>query len=92
MAGATALNSFFSPRQPAIDVNSNVLQLLLAPCGVFWAKWVPKWGVTLFGKRIALNLDAPVSDCFEQRSVLTVTLVVLQGMRSPGYLLRLTLS
>ncbi|KAJ8604187.1 hypothetical protein MRB53_041900 [Persea americana] len=34
MGGATALNTFFSPRQPAITLMPNVLQLLLAPCGL----------------------------------------------------------
>lgn len=32
MAGTTALNTFFSPRQPAITITASVLQLLIAPC------------------------------------------------------------
>jgi OPT family small oligopeptide transporter len=55
MAGATTLNTFFSPRQPNISISSTVLQLLLAPCGVFLAKVLPDWGITVFGKRHSLN-------------------------------------
>ena len=55
MAGATAVNTFFSPRQPAISIGSSVLQLLLAPCGLFLARVLPDWGVTVFGTRHSLN-------------------------------------
>ena len=55
MAGATALNTFFSPRQPAISLNSNVMQLLVAPCGLFLAKVLPDWGFTFRGNRVTLN-------------------------------------
>jgi OPT family small oligopeptide transporter len=54
-AGATAVNTFFSPRQPSIVVTSLVLQLLLAPCGLFLARVLPDWGFTFRGKRISLN-------------------------------------
>jgi len=47
MAGATALNTFFSPRQPSISIGANVLQLLLAPCGIFLAKVLPNWTYSL---------------------------------------------
>lgn len=55
MAGSTALNTFFSPRQPAISIGSNVMQLLLTPCGLFLAKVLPDWGFTLRGVRHSLN-------------------------------------
>ncbi|KAK3182148.1 oligopeptide transporter 6 [Lecanicillium sp. MT-2017a] len=55
MAGATALNTFFSPRQPTITLSSTVLQLLLAPCGFIFARVLPDWGVTVFGTRHSLN-------------------------------------
>lgn len=55
MAGATALNTFFSPRQPTISITSNVLQLLVAPCGIFLAKVLPDWGLTIRGQRVSLN-------------------------------------
>lgn len=55
MAGATAINTFFSPRQPKITLSASVLQLLLAPTGMFLARVLPDWGVTVFGKRHSLN-------------------------------------
>ena len=55
MAGSTALNTFFSPRQPAISINASVLQLLLAPCGLAWGRFVPNWGFTIRGHRLTLN-------------------------------------
>ncbi|KAH8816600.1 oligopeptide transporter 2 [Xylogone sp. PMI_703] len=55
MAGATAVNTFFSPRQPTITLSASVLQLLLAPSGMFLARVLPDWGITVFGKRHSLN-------------------------------------
>jgi len=55
MAGITALNTFFSLRQPGIKINSTVVQLLLAPCGQFLAKVLPDWGFTFRGTRHSLN-------------------------------------
>ena len=58
MAGATALNTFFAPRQPAISLAAIVMQLLLAPCGWFWARVVPNWSFTVpfIHKKVSLNL------------------------------------
>ncbi|KAK8075563.1 hypothetical protein PG997_010226 [Apiospora hydei] len=50
MAGITAVNTFFSPRQPAIDISAVVMQLLVAPCGLFLARVLPDWGVTVGGR------------------------------------------
>ncbi|KAK6859679.1 OPT family small oligopeptide transporter [Apiospora arundinis] len=55
MAGITAVNTFFSPRQPAIDISAVVMQLLIAPCGIFLARVLPDWGVTIAGTRHSLN-------------------------------------
>ncbi|KAK8132393.1 OPT-domain-containing protein [Apiospora kogelbergensis] len=55
MAGITAVNTFFSPRQPAIDISAVVMQLLIAPCGIFLARILPDWGVTIAGTRHSLN-------------------------------------
>lgn len=55
MAGITAVNTFFSPRQPAIDISPVVMQLLIAPCGLFLARVLPDWGVTIRGTRYSLN-------------------------------------
>ena len=53
--GSTALNSFFHPRQPAITLGPNVLQLLVLPCGMFCAKFLPDWGFNFRGSRWSLN-------------------------------------
>ncbi|CAJ2514138.1 Uu.00g022570.m01.CDS01 [Anthostomella pinea] len=55
MGGCTAVNTFFSPRQPAIGIPALVLQLLVAPCGLFLARILPDWGVTIYGTRHSLN-------------------------------------
>ncbi|KAK7203707.1 OPT oligopeptide transporter protein-domain-containing protein [Myxozyma melibiosi] len=49
------VNEFFQQRQPSLTISSTAIQLLLYPCGKFWAKVVPDWGVTFRGKRISLN-------------------------------------
>ncbi len=41
------LYTFFSPRQPSISIGAIVLQLLLAPCGIFLAKVLPNWTYSL---------------------------------------------
>ena len=53
--GSTALNSFFHPRQPAITLGPNVLQLLVYPLGWLAAKILPDWGFTFRGSRHSLN-------------------------------------
>lgn len=55
MAASTAVNTFFSPRQPAISISATVLQLIIAPCGYAMAKVLPDWGLTIFKTRISLN-------------------------------------
>lgn len=44
VTASTASNTFFSPRQPGIQITAQVLQLLLAPCGMFLARVLPVWG------------------------------------------------
>ncbi|GMM37617.1 hypothetical protein DASC09_049420 [Saccharomycopsis crataegensis] len=51
----TAINEFFTHRQPAITITSSVCQMLLYPCGKFLEKVLPDWGFTLFGTRHSLN-------------------------------------
>ncbi|CAK7274090.1 hypothetical protein SEPCBS57363_005982 [Sporothrix epigloea] len=41
------VNQFFSIRQPAISIVSNVAQLLAYPLGKLWEKLVPDWGIML---------------------------------------------
>ncbi|ODV63163.1 Opt2p [Ascoidea rubescens DSM 1968] len=51
----SAVNEFFSHRYPSISLSSSVIQILMYPCGKFWAWCVPDWGFTYKGKRISLN-------------------------------------
>ena len=55
MGGITSLATFFEPRQPSISIPSNVLQLLLAPCGILLAKILPDWSFRFRGREISLN-------------------------------------
>ncbi|KAK8116350.1 hypothetical protein PG984_012852 [Apiospora sp. TS-2023a] len=55
MAGVTAVNTLFSPRQPAIVIWAVIMQLFIAPCGLFLARVLPDWGVTIRGTRHSLN-------------------------------------
>ncbi|CAK7274008.1 hypothetical protein SEPCBS119000_005949 [Sporothrix epigloea] len=41
------VNQFFSVRQPAIGIGSNVVQLLAYPIGKAWEKTLPDWGIML---------------------------------------------
>ncbi len=55
MGGVTAINTFFSPRQPGISIRPLVMQCLVAPGGHFLARVLPDWGVTVFATRYSLN-------------------------------------
>ncbi|TKA28232.1 hypothetical protein B0A50_04204 [Salinomyces thailandicus] len=52
---AQFVNSLFNSRFPQIVLQSQVMQVLLYPCGLFLAFALPDWGVTIRGKRISLN-------------------------------------
>lgn len=54
VVGVTA-NVFYSQRFPGIYVSSEVLQMLIYPCGILWEKIVPDWGFTFRGTRHSLN-------------------------------------
>ena len=82
MGGATALNTFFSPRQPAISISSNVLQLLLAPCGQFLAKVLPDVGFTIRGKRWSLN---PGPWSYKEQMLSTVMFTIASGAGGTYY-------
>ncbi|KAF4120900.1 OPT oligopeptide transporter protein [Geosmithia morbida] len=49
------VNQLFSIRQPPINIDSNVAQLLAFPLGKAWEKFMPQWEFTLFGKKHNLN-------------------------------------
>lgn len=52
---ASGLNMFLSMRSPAINFPAIVVQLLIYPVGVFWAKIVPKRVFNTFGVRWTFN-------------------------------------
>ena len=82
MAGSTALNTFFSPRQPAISLGSNVMQLLLAPCGLFMAKVLPDWGFTFRGTRVSLN---PGPWTYKEQMFATIIFTIANGAGGTYY-------
>ncbi|ORX38167.1 OPT oligopeptide transporter protein-domain-containing protein [Kockovaella imperatae] len=51
----TAVNTFFSQRQPGISIPGQLVQLLLVPMGRGLALLLPDWGFTFRGKRHSLN-------------------------------------
>lgn len=53
--GIAFVNQLFQIRQPGINVQANVIQLLAYPVGRFAAQVLPDWGFTLFGIRHSLN-------------------------------------
>jgi OPT family small oligopeptide transporter len=83
MAAATTINTFFSPRQPAISLSPEVLQLLLAPCGLFLAKVLPDWGFTFRGKRVSLN---PGPWSFKEQMFATILFTVANGPGGTYYI------
>ena len=82
MAGATGLNTFFSPRQPAIGIGANVLQLLLAPCGLAAAKILPAWGFKAFGRNFNLN---PGPWTYKEQMLSTIIFTIANGAGSTYY-------
>jgi hypothetical protein len=89
MAGSTALNTFFSPRQPSISLGSNVLQLLLAPCGMFLAKVLPDWNwtvphwVPLMGGSVARFNPGPWT--YKEQMLATICFAVASGAGGTYY-------
>ena len=78
MAGATALNTFFAPRQPAITLAAIVMQLLLAPCGWAWAKVVPNWKFRFpFTKTVIQLNHGPWS--YKEQCFATVLFTIVNG-------------
>ncbi|KAH8597809.1 OPT oligopeptide transporter [Bisporella sp. PMI_857] len=49
------INQMFSIRQPPINIDSNVAQLLAFPLGKAWEKTMPDWRFKLFGTEHSLN-------------------------------------
>ncbi|KAK9366609.1 OPT oligopeptide transporter protein-domain-containing protein [Lipomyces kononenkoae] len=51
----SAVNQFFTTRQPHISISAAIVQILVFPCGKTLAKALPDWGFTLRGTRYSLN-------------------------------------
>ena len=71
------VNTFFNSRFPGISISSAVVQILVYPCGIFWAKVVPDWGFTFRGNRFSLN---PGPYNFKEQ--MFVTIIFSSGMSS----------
>ena len=84
MCGATGLNTFFSQRQPAISLSSLIMQLLLAPCGWFWARTVPDWHIPLGKWRVPIN-NGPWT--FKEQCFATVLFTIVHGAGSAQLLI-----
>ncbi|EDO15282.1 hypothetical protein Kpol_455p13 [Vanderwaltozyma polyspora DSM 70294] len=57
----SGFNEFFSHRQVTISINTSVVQMFLYPSGLLWAKYVPCWGISIKGRKYAINIDKPWS-------------------------------
>lgn len=51
----TFINQYFSQRQPAIDLGSAVVQLLIFPCGKFLEWALPAWDIKIWKWKFSLN-------------------------------------
>lgn len=80
MAGATAVNTFFAPRQPGIQISAQVLQLLMAPCGAFLARILPAWGGR--DKWYSLN---PGPWSYKEQMLATIIFTAADGPQSVFY-------
>jgi len=76
--GLAFVNQLFTIRQPGIIVMANVAQLLSYPVGMAAAKWLPDWGVTVFGIRHSLN-PGP----FTKKEHMLITIMANVGWHTP---------
>lgn len=51
----TFVGTLYNSRFPQINLSSTVVQVILYPCGLFLAKVMPDWGITIWGTRHSLN-------------------------------------
>ena len=76
MCGCTAVNTFFAPRQPSININTSIIQLLIYPSGIVLEKVVPDWGITIWGKRHSLN---PGRWTYKEQMLATIIVNIANG-------------
>jgi OPT family small oligopeptide transporter len=81
MCISTAVNTFFTPRQPGISLGTSLIQLLIYPSGRLFEKIIPNWGITAFGTRHSLN---PGRWSYKEQMLATIIVNIANG---PGYIM-----
>ena len=104
---AQFVNSLFNSRFPQIILQSQVMQVLLYPCGMFLALVLPDWGFNLRGQRISLNpgpwtykeqmlstlmVNVSVTSAYVFWNIQTQTVYYHETWLTPGYKILLLLS
>jgi hypothetical protein len=78
VVGLAFINQLFSIRQPPINIQANVVQLLCYPVGRVAAALLPDWGFTLFGSRHSLNPGK-----FSTKEHMLITIMASVGYATP---------
>lgn len=73
------INQLFSVRQPSINLDASVVQLLSFPVGKAAEKLLPDIGFTLFGVRHSLNPGR-----FNQKEHMLISIMASVGMVMPS--------
>lgn len=73
------INQLFSVRQPSINLDASVVQLLAFPVGKAAEKFLPDVGFTLFGVRHSLNPGR-----FNQKEHMLISIMASVGMVMPS--------
>ncbi|CCE62650.1 hypothetical protein TPHA_0C05020 [Tetrapisispora phaffii CBS 4417] len=55
----SGFNEFFSHRVVTISVNTSVIQMFLYFFGKAWERYIPCWGISVKGRKYAINIDKP---------------------------------
>ncbi|GME27430.1 OPT oligopeptide transporter [Neofusicoccum parvum] len=76
--GGSFINQLFNIRQPTINVEANVAQLLAFPLGKAWEKTMPDWRFSLFGNEISLNPGR-----FSKKEHMLITIMANVGFNVP---------
>ena len=73
------INQLFSVRQPSLNLDAAVVQLLAFPVGRAAEKFLPDVGITLFGVRHSLNPGR-----FNQKEHMLISIMASVGMVMPS--------
>ncbi|KAK0609299.1 Sexual differentiation process protein isp4 [Lasiodiplodia hormozganensis] len=77
IAGAF-VNQLFSIRQPTINIEANVAQLLAFPLGKAWERFLPDWRFRVFGNELSLNPGR-----FSKKEHMLITIMANVGFNVP---------